>query len=311
MDHQDDQPATPANSAPEPGAAEPASVEPQLALALRMLAHQTYTAPTNLNLLPGRAPDDLPFTLPVPPGAHIVGSMTHAEPPNGAQVVTILVDAPLSPEQSIAFYTNALEAANWTQDVMPHMHGGFVHAQPGGFTFLNFHSAAGDWILTVSTMSGADERQTALSIMLRKDQRPSWQRSGRTPDMMGLIPPLLPPPGASQQGGGGGGSHDRWQTNARVETALPVAELLAHYDRQLEKGGWRRRDGGASGPAGWSFWAFTDSEGEPWRGAFLALNSPDRPRDYLVLVQIEAENQSGQQGGGFSVGGIISQLRGR
>lgn len=306
MDHQDDQPTTPAHPTPEPGA-----TEQQLALALRMLAHQTHTAPANLNLLSGRAPDNLPFTLPLPPGARIVGTMTHAEPPNGAPVVTMLVDAPLSPEQSIASYTNALEAENWTQDVMPHMHGGFVHAQPGGFTFVHFHSAAGDWMLTISTMSDADERETALSIMLRKDQRPNWQRSVRTPDMMQLIPPLLPPPGASQQGGGGGGGAGRWQTNATVETALPVADVLAHYDRQLEKGGWRRRDGGASGPAAWSFWAFQDNDGEPWRGVFLALNSPDRPRDYLVLVQIEAENQSDQQGGGFSFGSIATQLRRR
>ena len=311
MDHQDDQPAPPITSTPEPGAAESATTEQRLTLALRMLAHQTHTAPANLSMLPEQAPDNLPFTLPLPPGAHIVGSMTHTEPPNGAPVVTILVDAPLPPEQSVAFYTGALEAANWTQDVMPHMHGGFLHAQPGGFTFVNFHSAAGDWMLTISTMSKADERETTLSIMLRKDQRPNWVRSGRTPDMMALIPPLLPPPGASQQGGGGGGSAGRWQTNASVETSLPIMDLLAHYDRQLEKGGWRRRDGGASGPAGWSFWAFQDNDGEPWRGVFLALNNPDRPRDYLVFVQIEAESSSGQQGGGFSIGGTIAQLRGR
>ncbi|HZC05840.1 MAG TPA: hypothetical protein VE338_09375 [Ktedonobacterales bacterium] len=308
MDRQDDQPAPPANNpAPEPAAAEPASAERQLELALRMLAQQSHASPANLRLLPGQAPADLPFTLPLPPGARIVGSMTGAEPQNAPPAVTILVDAPLSPEQSVGFYVDALQAANWTQEVMPHMRGGFVHVQPGGFTFLNFHSASDDQHLTITTLPGADERQTTLSIVVRKEQRPGWQRSGMGAgsrggmrgDMETLIPPLLPPPGASQQGGGGGGGMGRWQSNAQTQTELPVAELIAHYDGQLERGGWRRRDGGASGPVGWSFWAFADSEGEPWRGKLLALNSPDRPHDYLLLIQIEAENQHDQQGGHF------------
>lgn len=282
------------------------SVEQQLALALRLLA-QRPGMNSDVRLTAGNLPADFPLELPLPDGARLVGAMTQTFSRTGPgdrilPITTILVDAPLTGEQCALFYAERLEAAGWEREYFPFGHGGFVHTQPGNISILRFTATTTDYTLTLTVGKGSSEQETSLSIVAQREtQAANERRRERMPhDSSNLIPPLLPPPGASQQGGGGGGGSDHREQHAHVETSLDIAELIAHYDKQLGRAGWRRNDGGVSGPVGWSYWAFDGHEGAPWRGLLLALNALDRPRDYYLLIQIETAERPNWGVGGFS-----------
>ncbi len=302
MDERPDSPTPDQRPADAPNAS--GTPEQRLELAVRLLAQQFHAARGEITLLPGRLPDDLPLPLPLPDGARVVGAMTHTWGP-AVDVTTILIDTTLSAEQSAQFYSQRLEPLGWAPRIMPHERGGFVHVWPGSPAFRRFTSGEGGYALSFTALPGVATGETTVQVVVQKEQESDEQRAGMKPermrDVLALIPPLLPPSGASQQpgGGGGGGGTGRWYSIAQMESTQPVAEVIAHYDEQLERGGWRRRDGGASGPVGWSFWSFADTAGAPWRGVLLALNSPDHPRDYLLLVQIESEGESDARGSGF------------
>jgi hypothetical protein len=48
---------------------------------------------------------------------------------------------------------------------------------------------------------------------------------------------------------------------------------------------------------GWSYWSFSDDEQKAWRGALAVLGDPERPRDYLALIQIDSDSRDD---GGFA-----------
>ena len=53
------------------------------------------------------------------------------------------------------------------------------------------------------------------------------------------LPPLHPPDGVRLRGGGGGGgSGDAIYSATRIETALPVRRVAAHYVDLLKQNGW-------------------------------------------------------------------------
>ena len=76
----------------------------------------------------------------------------------------------------------------------------------------------------------------------------------------------------------------------------PASPPADDAEQQRERGGWRRRSGAVSGPVGWSYWSFADEQGAAWRGSLVVSNDPDRPREYLALLQIEAETIDGGDG---------------
>ncbi len=286
----------------------------RLDLAMRLLAWQQGAGKATMRLLPGQLPDDLPLRLPLPADAHIVGAMTQAQSAQES-VVTILIDAPHASEQCVQFYLERLEALGWHMQTLPHMRGGFVHVQPDGSAFLRFADSADAHTLLLMMQRGASAEETAIHIILREQDTHALERRNMGPAAMrrseALIPPLIPPPGGSQQGSGGGGNAVRWQSNIQLETTLPVTGVMAHYDRLLERGGWRRHAGDTSGPVGWSVWSFADSSGALWQGTLLALSGYEHPERYLVLIQVETESDSDERAqGGFSFG-ALSAVRSR
>jgi hypothetical protein len=79
-----------------------------------------------------------------------------------------------------------------------------------------------------------------------------------------------------------------------VETAKAVSELEAHFASQLEKAGWKKRDGGATGPLAWSSWALP-GKGE-WYGYLFVVEAPGENRRSL-WVRIESTRDG--RGGGW------------
>lgn len=287
------------------------SAEQRLDLALRLLTMQYRVASDQLRLTPGKLPDDLPFALPLPEGARVLGALSIAQPDQPDHhplLAIILVETPHTLEQGAQRLSATLEAQGWAQNAIPHMRGGFVHVMPGHH-FMRFRAPSGDDVLSISPLPEASAPTTTFSISVQREPPFSDQRRPDAfRDLNELIPPLLPPPGATQEGGGGGGGNRRRYASANLTTDAPIAEVMANYDRQMEGGGWRRRSGGASASAGWSFWSFTDQEGAEWRGALVAFSDPERPRDYLAMVQIETDSRDDGGGSSWTVhSGISSQ----
>ena len=286
-----------------------ASAAQRLDLALRLLA-MTYHCDTSLlRLLPGRPPDDLLVTLPLPEDVRILGALTVAPPdlPTGhaPPLAIILVETPHTVEQGARRLSAALEAQGWSQNIVPpHMRGGFVHVMPN-YNFMRFGLAASDYVLTISPLASASEQPTTFSISVGQESAPPPQRRRDYIEQRELIPTLLPPAGATQQSGGGGGGSGRRYMHAYLSTDAPIAEVMATYDRQLERAGWQRRSGGASGSVGWSYWTFTD-EGKAWRGALAVLGDPGRPRDSMAFIQIETDGDDGSEFASWKSHAIIS-----
>ncbi|HEX2349527.1 MAG TPA: hypothetical protein VHI51_13935 [Ktedonobacterales bacterium] len=267
-----------------------ASAERRLDLAQRLLA-MTYHCDTGLlRLLPGALPDGLPFELPLPDGARILGALSVAsrdQPDQHRPLATILMEMPHTAEQGAQRLSVALEAQGWAQNIMPpRMCGGFAHVMPN-HQFMRFALAASDYTLTISPLPSANVQPTTFSIMAQRD----WPRQIHDyfHDQRELIPMLLPPAGATQQSGDGGGGSGRRYVNAYLSTDAPIAEVMATYDRQLERANWRRRSSETSRSVGGSYWSFSDNEGTEWRGSLAVFGDPDRPRDYMAFLQIETD----------------------
>ena len=75
------------------------------------------------------------------------------------------------------------------------------------------------------------------------------------------------------------GTTDRWNLALRSRSAHDRAQLMAHLDAALIKGGWKR----TASSAGRSDWSFAGSDGKPWRGT---LSIEDRSGAAAVKLAI-------------------------
>jgi len=99
------------------------------ALAIRLLSPPYPGAPPAeaTRLLVGQLPDDLPFELPLPEGAAVVGSLARGEH-LGTEIV---LDVNQPPEAVVDFYLKELEALGFTRPG-PAPESGFLPAVAGG-----------------------------------------------------------------------------------------------------------------------------------------------------------------------------------
>ena len=101
------------------------------------------------------------------------------------------------------------------------------------------------------------------------------------------MPWLTPPPGVRITSSGSGGSTDSWETRATAQTSMSAAELEAHYARQLEAGGWTRRDWRADGILAWSAWTVADDDRQ-WSALLYVLEEPT-PEVRTIRLQLDAD----------------------
>lgn len=272
----------------------------ELALALIAARYPDATDETSgegPQLLPGQLPPSFPGDFPLPPGSRVVGSLVAARP-------TIALDTEQPTEEVIAFYAERLTAAGWnTPEDIPPRQGGFLHSSFGmaGRAHIYFYRDDGPG-LNIMTQTAANGRTSVLISQLPEGAGPMRRgpggRRGMHYDVFSLLPPIMPPPKSQQFQEGGSGGEDRVSSSARVETDLDLAALAAHYDAQLERGGWLRTDGGESDPVAWSAWSFESEEKEPWRALLVILKRPDVPRRYWVHLLAEWAGEQSQSGTG-------------
>jgi hypothetical protein len=272
----------------------PAGEDALRELALRLLTfHYGYLLEQQgqePQLLVGQVPPALPVELPLPEGSRLLGSLALENP-------IILLTTELAGEDVVAFYRERLTATGWSEqeDVAPGR-GGFVHSSMGDRPMATFFTPDGRYTLAVVTAPAPRGRTTAQltlhggTAQFRPPRRPHFR------DAMAVLPPIRPPKGAIQMPGGGSSADDHVETSAALETALDLAALSAHYPGELTRAGWRQLDAGASGPAAWSVWSFTDKEGTSWQALLFILQRPGRQGKYALRLRAEAEDDARQRG---------------
>jgi hypothetical protein len=244
-------------------------------LAERLLTHLIpgRDVPT-ITLLPGRTPDDPDLSVPSPPGARVIGSLIREPGWQMPRDVEVVLDAPGSEEPLLRFYEEHFEQRGWR--VAPqfwHGGGGFTAGPEGeGRMFRR-----GDEGLAI-LLTARPVKSGWVEVRLRTQWIPADTEFHQPPPGHDLIPALRQPAGVRVvNAGGGGGGSGHWTSEAFVETPKAVSELEAHFARQLEKAGWKRKDGGTGGPLAWSSWV-VPGKGGVWFG-------------YLFVVEGAAENR--------------------
>ncbi len=207
------------------------------------------------HLLPGELPDDLPLTLPEPPGARLLGSV--ARRADGTLFgADIIYDAPGTSADLLAFYESALAPQGWVP-------ASISSGQASGF--LPSNSAAGRAFCTPQHQSEFMIVQATTRADAPLDLRLHLERTSAGPCGQGPVgpsrpmgaerlPALVAPAGVQVSNSGGGGSSNRYTSSAYATTALSVAELHEAYAAQLAAAGWIRAESGVDGPLAWSTW---------------------------------------------------------
>ncbi len=258
----------------------------QLALAQRFL--RAHTSEATIELKPG----EMAIDLPIPPNAHVAGSLLRDGEP-----ASVIVDTPLTPDEVFAFYGERLPALGWAPDVFMR-HGGFI---PSASQLMpsRYISDERGMTLIVAVNERVEGGSTVLCTVADAPDRA--QRERRPYEHMVLqqaVPPLIAPRGASLFVEGSSGSDTSWRTYARMTATLDLEAIMASFEKQLDTGGWRRLDGGVAGAVGWSLWA-VNVESRSMIGALVALRLPERQNEYLLEARLEA-SELHQLGGGWT-----------
>lgn len=252
-----------------------------------------------LTVLAGTLPA-LPFPLALPAGTRIIGTVTtlpHSAAPNHPafnEHTTIYADAPGQPWPISEAFTRQMAQAGWEQHDGPHQQGGFLAAATPHMAARSFrHSTHGSLNIAIVAV-GADHNHIMLHMNHDVRREQDHRRLLGQRFIAAVLPPLLSPAGADVQLGNGMGSGDRGYTEADITTDLAPAALHAHYGAELQAASWTRTAEGGDDGAEWSFWHFTDSQGQTWHAVFSAVRYP--PPAGRLALRLHAERASSDAG---------------
>lgn len=216
-------------------------------------------------------PTDLPFELPIPEGASIIGTSERST------YADILLDTDLEPLAVRDFYREALSGENW-RDVSLNMQGGGFQSGPVDAQFCYQDMEAQLNVFASKNASGS----TDIRLYVQDEADPYLcATSGgeiRRPlinDPYRLIPPLSTPEGVTirDTGSGGSGSRPTGPTSAfqaaTLETELTPQEIAEAYNTQLEGHDWTLLSAGSDEAIAWSIWTVEDEEQTTWAGTLI------------------------------------------
>jgi hypothetical protein len=275
---------------------------------LRRLMTKSRSTPVECELVVGGLPPALADEVPLPSGARLVGSMVIGYQGLLADLQVVL-DATGNPTEVVDAFERELRERGWGPfEGQPGlMHGGFLPGPIGEARMLQ-RGGQGP-VLRVSAWA-VDGALTDLRLWL------DWQMPRQFEDrsrhhLMGMagptrMPRLHPPEGVALETQGSSGGGGRWNSEARVDTDLTVAELEAHFASQLVEAGWTRISGRADDVVGWSSWNLPGED--EWRGLLLVL-AAFRANERSLTLRIEETKpaDAGLRGEGFSFRTISSQ----
>jgi hypothetical protein len=266
-----------------------------------------------VRLLPGQLPPDLPFTVSLPPGSRLVGSIVRtSDPVTGPGISIALVDtteiafdALGSPEELFAFFDDVLTPQGWHDIHFRRSSNGFLPDQAA--RMRTYCADEPDHVVSL-TVNPAPEGPNDVRLHISRQTlfsscaEPLRTRGGGALAPGGSFtepfPPLYAPAGArlgmgdrsSRYGGTGGQEH------IPVETPLSIPDLAAHYEQQLATAGWIGQARDVAPEFAWSTWRLPADEAD-WQGLFF-VSAGAAPDERWLYLRIEATMPAPREGPG-------------
>jgi hypothetical protein len=237
----------------------------------------------------GQLPDNLPFELPLPDGAHIIGSVFYGKPGH----TQIILDTQQTPDEVIQFFRDTLTTSDWaalSQDGVGF--GGFV-SQP--WTQASFCYQGDKALLHVTVQGAAIPTNVDINVIVPADTTACvGAGAGTAPgEPYKLLPQLQTPEGVRliPNGDTGGFMGAPGSPYAAVSTVLasdlPVSKIAAAYNEQLKTAGWQLISQESGAKTAWSGWTLEGSQGKTWMGSLVLIANPIIKNQYTAQVIIE------------------------
>lgn len=268
----------------------------------------------------GEPAGDLPRAL-LPPNGIVLGSVEYT----GTSTTLVVT---MQPEhEAIAAHEERARAAGWTppspaamgtpygeaglRGFVPSGYGarGMVAVGPGAMygmgrgttpTTTSAPLCNGNAMLVASSSPWSGGRTLLrLQSMSAADYSPCRPRmpEGRPETLVrhvtvydSIIPTLQPPSRAQVQPSGSSSGMSEWGVQVRIETAMSVADLLAHYAGEMAREGWTTVGAAAvAEAAAVQQWRKVDARGRAWHATIAMTGRPDGRR-YRGELRLERED---------------------
>ncbi|OPX78550.1 MAG: Tetratricopeptide repeat protein [Methanosaeta sp. PtaB.Bin039] len=255
-------------------------------LAVRLLQPTSYVSfeLQETQLLVGRLPDRMPIDVPLPPGAHVVGSMTH-----GSRSVDVVLDVEnMTPEDVLDFYRKSMAARNWKDIDISGTSRGFSPNE----TKITLCQGRKDPALVVTAYPVVDG---PTDVRLNIDTAPRYspcREQGRYDDWMKPLPKLVAPSGVTEHNLGfsssGAGSVG---TSTTLKTGMDVREIVAHYGGLMEAASWTKTGEGRGEDLAWSTWSSKDEDDFTWNALLWAVELPGAGDELFVGAMAKIKDE--------------------
>jgi hypothetical protein len=228
-------------------------------------------------------PGDLPFELTLPDNIRVIGSIDRGD----LTGIEIILDSDQSPEAVVAFFSDTLLSSDWhVIDTFPG--GGFT---TGASDTAFYCSPDNRVMMSISAFEYGGG--TDIRLYINPSGSYVCNESANSlgyDEPYGLLPQLKTPEGVEllQGGGSGGGGGSGFQsvsTQAYLQSDLPLDEIVAAYNAQLEAAGWHLVGQESASKLAWSGWTI-EAENRVWGGTLTFTASPTAPDQYVATLSI-------------------------
>ncbi|MBN2472546.1 MAG: hypothetical protein JXN59_17605 [Anaerolineae bacterium] len=242
----------------------------------------------------GSLPDEVPFALPLPDNARIIGSILERLSGDLPTLIRIYLNSDLDPQVVTEFYMDTLTGTDW-REYSTFQGSGFVDAASTGaiYCYQDAHMVNID---SHPLSDGTTDTQILIHFA-RVVPTCAQGAAADSPEMsmqqvFALIPQLETPqgvrllPGGGGGGGGGIGGIRTASTSSYLESEIPLGELLHAYNTQLEAAGWDMVNMESGQFSAWSGWMLADEQGIAWEGALTITVTPADPAMFHATVTV-------------------------
>ena len=244
-------------------------------LAERLLGSWGDPAVSRAELLPGALPDELPFDVPRPAGAVLLGSMAQYEREQ-LMHVQIVFDSSEGSDAALASFGAAFEEMGWMFGES-FQSGGFLPTQTSA-SGQACDPETGTYVYIYASSWPGEDSDVRLNASLGAapynppcDAASLTHRpmEGQTP-----LPPLHAPEGTQVHPHSTMQMPDQGSSTAMLTSEWSAAEIAEHYAAELASAGWRLVESDALADHTYSTWTHTDGEGRTWIAAFTSSTLP-------------------------------------
>lgn len=243
-------------------------------------------APMPPRILIGQLPANLPFVVPLPASARVIGSITSPAESDGSVYATVV--QPL--DRASTFFETEFEQLGYRpwSDVP-----GFL---PHPDFAANFRILCGP-DPTIEVMVVLYEPAPGRThVQVHVSHTPSGpclaaSLEAATPDDFSPLPELSHPADLLAYELGREAHYTAGSAWFELEGTLSTLELFEHYSQQLVEQGWQQAAVQNGLTLSWSQWSFEDTLGHTWNGFLYILPSGSSSTEHLLLIRTVRQPQ--------------------